>query len=724
MLACLLAISLVHQAPVIDRDSYGVPHIHASSPEEAFFQAGYAVAQDRLWQMENSRRLAEGRMAEVFGKQYANSDREVLLNGYTNDEIKGQFDRLSTKAHQAVEAYAKGVNAYIDEATKNNSLPKGYADNGFKPEPWTPEDSCAITIRMFQLFGRSAAGQLRDLALLQYLQARPEFKPHALDIFDDLLWQNDPRSPVTVKPSDDPIAKTHYRFPTLTRKTTEAQLARVPKVGLFELLPGVALSSLEQSKLVAERLGVPYRTGSYAAVVSSKRSLDGRPLLLSGPQMGFTEPAVTHEMSIEAPGLQVVGMDIPGAPGVAVGYTPSVAWGITTGVAFVEDIVFVKADGPDGYLYGGKRVPLIKIERTLKVKGEPDRTITQWRTQHGPVVIRSSSGYLFARHAATWMRELETLDAFYSLYSAQNSEQVQQAMLGASMNFNFFYATEQGDIGYRYLGRIPARAVGLDPRLPVPGEPATEWTGMIPTDQLPHVQNPKSGFLCNWNNKPAAWWDNGDTPVWGRVFHSSLLEAALDKPKLTPQDLELAAWTIAREDASFPAFRPMYPGAYDGLSLDGSIQASKFNAWVARLRHELFDKVVGGLMSPDTFALALQPSVMLNALDGKTKMNYLGGRKPSQIASQSFEEGLKDLSSRMGPSESDWRYKAGGIKVDGQPPIPYGNRGSYIQVVELLSRITGRNVLPPGVAESGPHSRDQAPLSRAWIYKPMTVFGK
>jgi penicillin amidase len=114
------------------------------------------------------------------------------------------------------------------------------------------------------------------------------------------------------------------------------------------------------------------------------------------------------------------------------------------------------------------------------------------------------------------------------------------------------------------------------------------------------------------------------------------------------------------------------------------------------------------MLTPDVFELAAQPSVMLAALQGKTKFNYLQGRKAEDVVLAALSAAKSGV------------YHAPTIKVPGEDPIPYSNRGTYIQVIELLpSGPSGRNVFPPGVTASGPHSRDQVNLSRAWLYKPM-----
>src|SRR5947209_9422870 len=116
-------------SPQINRDSYGVPHIVGKDVSDAFFQAGYAAAQDRMWQMETSRRLARGRMAEVFGEQFVKSDKEVLAFAYTDNELDQQYDHLSPEGRAVIDAYANGINAWIEEATTNKKLPEKYGAN-------------------------------------------------------------------------------------------------------------------------------------------------------------------------------------------------------------------------------------------------------------------------------------------------------------------------------------------------------------------------------------------------------------------------------------------------------------------------------------------------------------------------------------------------------------------------------------------------------------------
>jgi penicillin amidase len=708
MLPLLLAFV---QSP-ISRDAYGVPHIQAPTAEEAFYQAGYAVAEDRLWQMEMSRRVARGRMAEVTGARDAASDAEVRQIGYTDAELQTQLDKLSPFARAGFREYARGVNAYLDRV--KGDLPPEFVQAGITPAPWTELDSAAIAVRLLQQFGRGGAGELRNLALVEYLRARPQTKDRVLDVLDDLAW---------LDPGDSPTTLPHFRraygvFPRPDRETTRRHLASLPRVNLLELLPAMRIASRETSTRVAERVGAPYKTGSYAVVVGAPRSATGRPILLSAPQMGFRTPSIVHEISIEAPGVRVAGIGIPGVPGVVIGYTPDVAWGLTSGVADTDDIRIARAG----------TVPTSEFESKIEVRGAAERSLTIRRTPMGPVLLRTTDGTQFIRQSPYWMRELETVDCLANLWRARTAAQADAALAGWTMSFNLFFATRSGEIGYRYAGLVPVRPAGFDPRLPTPATSDALWKRLLRPDEMPNARNPQGGLLTNWNNQPAPGWPNGDTPAFGRLQHVTALRAALPAGPITAQDVERTAWTIARVDATWPAFRPhvlralprLTPAAreaiagFDGTMLAGSRQAGTYARFLDGLRRELFLPVTGDFLSFENFRTITQPSALLNALEGRTKIDYRAGRSVTDVVVAALE--------RAAPGNP---YQPAGIAVPDQPAIPYADRGTFIQVVEMLpSGPYGRSVLPPGNAERGAHRLDQVPLSRAWTFKPMPKLGE
>lgn len=705
----------------ITRDSFGIPTISAASATAAFEAQGYAVAQDRMWQLEMSRRLCEGRLAEVLGAASAASDKDVLKLGYTAQEIDAQLKSLSAPARAALDAYARGVNEWIGEATAAGGLPSQYAANGFAPQKWTAHDSAAIAIHLLLQFGRGGAGEIRNLALLGYLRAKPAVGEKAFDLMDDLAWIQDPKATPTVAPGDDPVVHPPV-FPRPTVSQSRAQFDALPKANLLELLPGVQIAERQVSKRAAERLGVPFYTGSYCMVVGPHRSASGHPLLLSGPQMGHTNPSIVHEVALHAPDMWVRGMDIPGVPGVVIGATKRFAWGLTSGVADVEDVFAFKSSQADSYTYAGKQLPLESVQMTIPVKGSQAQSFIQRRTVFGPVVVKTSTG-VFALRSAFRNKELSTIEAFLRLPAQSRAADVDALIAKVPMSFNFFYAFGKGDTGYRFAGWVPMRNTALDPRLPTPATPDNDWKGFIKASQMPHVSNPKSGLLVNWNNKPAAWWANGDTPVWGEIFRNSEILAALqggnirtDRSNLlTPFDLQRAVESIAKHDETWRYFQPYLTATnapwsvgYAGEQIDGSTQSSAYASFVRALRRSLFLGTTGNMMSDANFDLALQPTLMLRALQGQTHFDFLHGRTAAAVV----EEALKAM-----PEPTP--YRAGRFAVPGAEPVVYSNRGTYIQLLEWRGdHWAMRTILPPGEAESGAHQIDQAPLSRSFGFKP------
>ena len=739
----LVSLVLALQPAPIQRDSYGVPLVTAATEQEAFYHFGRAVAEDRLWQMEMSRRLARGRLAEALGATGLPSDRSVAKTGYTDEEVQRQVDAMPARVRTLFTEYARGVTDTMAARKTAGTLPPGYATNGFEPEPWTPLDSAAIAINLLRQFGRGGAGELRNYALMLYLRNQP-CKDKIYDVLDDLAWQNDPASVPTVNPNEDPLADNHPRFPTVSRAHTESHVNGLPPTNLLELMPAIQLSTGEASDLIAADFGVPYKVGSYALVVGPERSKTGYPLLLSAPQMGHSDPSVIHEVAIDCPTIKVAGINVPGVPAVVIGHTPDMAWGLTSGVADIEDVYYSPLTDPDTYKFGSEDRKLTKIKRTIQIKGGTTETVEVLRTHYGPVILNSRVGKcVYSVQSSFWGREMGGIVALLDLYTASTTRDIDTAISRVPVTFNFFYATTRGEFGYRYAGLVPVRASGYDPRFPLPGVPETAWQGFISASQMPQVQSPKSGLIANWNNKPASWWPNLDTPAWGAYFRNEVLLGSLPEGKLGRFDLEQAAWQIARKETTSSGafigdFRAVleaqvrlgtdssltrYLATFDGWDVDGSIGATIYDEAVKELRKELFVPATGGFIQPAIFEQVLQPTVIRNALIGKTKYDFLAGRNAVQILTSAMEKAVANLTAVRGEDPSRWAYRPGAISVRGQATIPYINRGTYIQVIELSPRPFGRSVASPGVSEAGDHSADQADLARAWGYKPMWRFG-
>ena len=397
---------------------------------------------------------ARGELAAELGPAYAEADVATKRGSYSPAELQAQLDRLPKRLRLDFRDYAAGV---------NEVWPKERA-------PWTPLDSVAVTVRLMQVFGRGGAGELRNLALLSYLRARPDLSPaQALDAFDDLTPAEDPAAPTTISGADAARVRLPD-FPAPTREATERQLAGLPKFNLIEMLKAARVASLESPRAAWASVASPFTSGSYAVAVAASRSTTGRPLLLSGPQMGLSEPSIGHEVALDCPTLKVSGLDVPGVPAVLVGATPRIAWGLTTGVADTEDL----------FAYAADRLVSTSEARPVPVRGEAPRQAVRERAEGGDVLFRTADGKTaFVRRRSYAGRELASLEALFDLYGATSAAGCDRAFRKATMNFNAFFAAPDA-IGWRYTGLFPLRAPGYDPRLPLPGGAATRWRGVLP----------------------------------------------------------------------------------------------------------------------------------------------------------------------------------------------------------------------------------------------------
>ena len=250
---------------------------------------------------------------------------------------------------------------------------------------------------------------------------------------------------------------------------------------------------------------------------------------------------------------------------------------------------------------------------------------------------------------------------------------------------------------------------------------------------MPHVRNPKSGLIANWNNKPASWWPNLDTPAWGSVFRNEVLLESLKKKKLTAFDLEKATWDIARKDTDTnSAFAKAFSSAADPSTLMAATIAS-FDGWVVQgssgsllyleavreLRKEIFAALTGNFTSDNFFERVVQPPVILNALESKSKYNFLGLRTKKEVALAALTRAYSTLKGRYGDEPAAWPTNVSAFGAPNSTPVFYSNRGTYIQINELAPTTVARSIAAPGVAETGPFSDNQVVLARQWLFKPV-----
>ncbi len=254
--------------------------------------------------------------------------------------------------------------------------------------------------------------------------------------------------------------------------------------------------------LFSTRSGHEYQPGSNAWAVTGKRTASGKPILANDPHLDYGEPSTWYQVHLKAPGLDVIGVSLPGVPCVMIGHNDRIAWGVTNLGFDVEDLYIEKLDPRTGhYLYRGAQEQA-RLERdAIAVKGQRAEPFDLWVTRHGPVMFSDEGKYLSLRWAAA---EPGRFNFHFSISIAlaigTNSRPRSSAfqVLGKIS----FTRTWTGTSAIMRPGLLPIRRT-YDGEVPVDGSSGDfEWDGFIPFEQLPTFYNPAGGLIVTANQNP------------------------------------------------------------------------------------------------------------------------------------------------------------------------------------------------------------------------------
>jgi len=498
------------QAPVeVLRDAHGVPHLRAQSLEDLVFAQGYVTAQDRLFQMDLSRRLAQGELAEIFGERALKLDIESRTLGLPQ-VLERAAAASDEQGHRFMDAYSRGVNAYI--STHLATMPLEFAILRYQPRPWRMVDSVAVALNMFRTLSTTWQQDLTRERVRTKLSA---------ELYADLFPDHSPLDhPVAEPLADYPVSPhsssgsarlfpPHPALPRLWDRYPLPQVSAYAKdsagadlkirgVGRLDPALGVLASTAETSVAAL---------GSNNWVVNGKHTRSGKPLLANDPHLGHRVPSVWYMIHLKAPGLNVSGVSLPGFPLVVIGHNERIAWGMTNTGPDVQDLYVetFNPQNPKQYRRGNEWVEAEEREETIKVRAKQDHRFTVRATNHGPVISSSipelSSGRALALRWTAFDADALRF-AFLNLNRAQNWGQFTAALRDwAGPEQNFVYADVDGNIGYYAPARIPIRKGG-DGSTPVPGDTGDyDWIGYVPFEKLPHAYNPASGIIATANGR-------------------------------------------------------------------------------------------------------------------------------------------------------------------------------------------------------------------------------
>lgn len=453
-----LAVEGLTEPVAVRRDSHGYVRVEATSIRDAVFAQGFVHAQDRLWQMELNRRLAAGRLSELFGEAALSADIFLRRMGLKR-AAQSDLEVLSAQERELLEAYAAGVNA--GRRSLGWRLPIEFRLVGARPSEWTVTDSLSwIQVMSMDLCANWEQELLRGKILAKLGPAGANFLH---------LWAKD--GAIASLPGLEGAGK------------------------LFDRLSEL----YDEAKSFFPNAGEPGASNAWA--VAGSRSASGRPVLASDPHLVGRVPSIWHEIHLVAPGLDVCGVSFPGLPLVVIGHNSKVSWGITNSYADTMDLFIERfhPEDPDLVETENGYVPVEKFLEEIEVKGGESLVEEVRVTRHGPVLVETDFGALALR----WVNfePSHPVATLLAMNQAESASEFKQALRGwQAPSSNFVYADIEGNIGYLMAGHVPIRKKGTG-LTPVPGWSGEwEWESTIPFEELPGVDNPACGYVVTANN--------------------------------------------------------------------------------------------------------------------------------------------------------------------------------------------------------------------------------
>jgi penicillin G amidase len=657
----------------VRRDDRGIPYIEANNDEDLYFAQGYVTASDRLWQMDLMRRNVRGELAEIFGQNALSEDkrhRTLGLGRVVDESAKS----LPPDLKLAMEAYAKGVNAFIDSLDEKSTPPE-FRILQFKPRHWSPADSLAV--------GKLLAEYLSSSWQLDIMRA--SFAGLPKEKREALLPERSPLD-VLVVGTDSAPKRSAGALPAISS----------PAAVLAELA-----SMLDNQQRASELLGLtPINLETLQAsnnwVVSGKRTVTGKPLLANDPHIPASAPGIWYQTELIGPGIHVAGVTFPGAPGIVIGHNERIAWGATNLGPDVQDMFLEKFDKdnptryqtPTGWREAEIRHEQIKVRKNIL---DPASLETQnfdvIVTRHGPIVLEKDGN----RYALQWTAlDPATLESagLFEANRARNWKEFTNALSHYSgPTQNFVYADVDGHIGYYGAGRVPIRKGG-DGSVPYDGSTDDgEWMGFIPFAKLPHSFDPPSGMIVTANQRVVGQsYPYFLSHSWAQPYRARRINDLLvATPKLSSDDfrrIQGDLYSIGNATFARAAAKILKSASESGAVATGSNAAADENfkrlisdleSWdgmmsadsrmaplVTQMRTAFRQHILNSALGPDlakTYGWG-QSDVLMDRIINEQPPDWLPKEfsRYADLLRASHEEARQALTKSLGADESKWTW--------------------------------------------------------------------
>ena len=633
-----LAISGLSAPVDVTFDADGIPRIRAANALDAATALGYVHARDRMFQMDLMRRLASGRLAELFGARALPMDREMRTLGLAR-RAADDYAALPADGRALLEAYARGVNAWIDRRGRL-AAPEFVVFGA--PGAWRPVDSLLWAKTMGLWLSMNWRQELARWRLEGTM-------PRALIL---ALWPN----ARTVEAPDAPA----HQFSGIDEDEADRFATSLPDFPAPFTQPSRA---------------------SNAWAVDGSHTETGAPLLAGDPHLALGFPSIWYLARIDTPDGTLAGATSPGIPLMVLGHNGHIAWTFTTNGADVQDVFVETPVGPDHYQTPDGPRPYTVREERIRVRGAPDQMLRVRETRHGPVIsdLFDAKGVVLAVAMANLLPGDTAAEGLLELNRATTVAAAGKAAQRITSPVQNLMVADHDTIGMFVTGRVPIRKAG-DGAMPVSGaDGAHDWVGWASGDQLPHFVAPTSGILVNANERVAP----PDFPVylgrdWFADWRARRIRALL--ARATPYSV--AAFTKMQIDVTSTMARRMLPAllsippppgaagaarrlleGWDGAMTIDRPQPLIFEAWMGRFYNALMRRagVAGARAEAAAPLVEFLPSTLLPA-----GAHWCGG-DCAGLLTETLNEAVADLVARFGPDPATWRWGAAHKAVFAHP---------------------------------------------------------
>jgi len=514
-----LSLTGLQQPVTVSFTDQGIASISAAGNHDLFLALGYVNARFRLSEMDEERRLGDGRLAQLGGPADLASDKFELQLGLlrTAEQEWAQMPK-SSPAAQALIAYAQGVNDDIAQVRASGQWPAVFSLPGVYPGPWTAVDSLVIQGELTQELDFTAtpldyALLMRSLGAARTMDWFPVIAKNAQTPYDPGPYSKPALTPIapgaastltstlTGSPAaDSPVTDTSGPDnPAAARggpgASTAARSGLTP--GQVEAA-GTLLAQLGQ--LPAGQLHEYPDSNAWAA---DGPAVNGGGALLAGdPHLPQTLPSVWYEVALSAPGLDVAGVSVPGLPGILIGHNARIAWSLTDtqNQATLFYAEKTRKDRPGQYYWDGAWRKVQVVHYQIPVRGGATVPLTVDITVHGPIMTQAGQ-----TTSVDWMGNVPSPDlaAMFNVYRASTFSQFRAALADwYAPSQNFVYADAAGNIGAISAGYYPQVSAGCQPWLPMTGTGVCDVRGVIAYPAVPQAYDPPSHVLATANQRP------------------------------------------------------------------------------------------------------------------------------------------------------------------------------------------------------------------------------